>query len=333
MLAVVLVGGAIAGSASASASAILNPLAVPGLGEYLAHRPDVTAAVYNVLTGREYLYRPGVQENTASIVKADILATMLHEDQQANHGPTPGQTALAIPMITQSDNDAASSLYAAVGGPGAVAGFDRSIGMDDTTPNPAFGLTLTTAADQITLLRQIMLPGGLLTPPSRTYEFTLMHDVIPSQRWGITGGVPSSARVAIKNGWLPETGGWHVNSIGSVLGSGRDYLIAVLTSYNPSWDYGIDTIDHVAAAAWATGAVTGHAPPGVVKPSRPPLMVGRPPARPSQPSRRRVLDLDQQLRGEDLPMLDHQLRAWPRSRQSSPATARRTTPRVRGGVP
>jgi hypothetical protein len=253
-------------TSSARASGILNPFALPGLTAYLAQRADVTAAVYNVLTGDEYLYRPGVEQKTASIVKADILATMLDEDQQAGHGPTSGQNALAIPMITQSDNDAALSLWYAVGGPGAIAAFDRSIGMDHTFPNvnDYFGLTFTTAADQITLLRQIMLPSGLLTSASRTYEFELMHNVIPSQRWGITGGVPAGALVAIKNGWLPETGGWHVNSIGSVVGLGRDYLIAVLTSYDPSWDYGIDTIDHIAAAAWDTGAVTGYAPPHLV---------------------------------------------------------------------
>jgi hypothetical protein len=41
-----------------------------------------------------------------------------------------------------------------------------------------------------------------------------------------------------------------VNSIGWVDGSGRDYLIAVLTSGSPE-AYGIASISMVAAAAWA----------------------------------------------------------------------------------
>ena len=155
-------------------------------------------------------------------------------------------------MITQSDNDAAEDLYDDIGGWNAIGPFDASIGMTHTTPNAQgyFGETYTTAADQITLLKQVMLPGGELSLASRQYEYELMRHVISSQRWGITGGVPSTATVAIKNGWLPESTGWHVNSIGRVQGDGRDYLIAVYTSFDSSWAYGIDTIERIAASAW-----------------------------------------------------------------------------------
>ena len=155
-------------------------------------------------------------------------------------------------MITQSDNNAAANLYDDIGGWNAIGPFDASIGMTHTTPNAQgyFGETYTSAADQITLLKQVMLPGGELSVASRRYEYELMRHVIASQRWGITGGVPADATVAIKNGWLPETSGWHVNSIGRVQGDHRDYLIAVYTSFDSSWAYGIDTIQHIAAAAW-----------------------------------------------------------------------------------
>ena len=175
-------------------------------------------------------------------------------------------------MITQSDNDAASDLYDDVGGWNAIGPFDTSIGMSHTTPNAQgyFGETYTTAADQITLLKQVMLPGGELSLSSRQYEYELMRHVIASQRWGITGGVPADATVAIKNGWLPESSGWHVNSIGRVQGDGRDYLIAVYTSFDSSWAYGIDTIARIAASAWQAMGVEqgaraqhyGPSPPG-----------------------------------------------------------------------
>ena len=60
-----------------------------------------------------------------------------------------------------------------------------------------------------------------------------MENVTPGQRWGVTGGVPPQAMVALKNGWLPLNSArtdWQINSIGWVKGSGRDYLMAVLTT-------------------------------------------------------------------------------------------------------
>jgi beta-lactamase class A len=230
-----------------------NPFASRALQTWLANRQGrITAAVYDIKTKQEYLYKPQYAEKTASTIKVDILATALHQAQE-HHEPLPAdEVEAAVPMITESDNDAAEDLYNDIGGWAAIGPFDKSIGMTRTTPNDEgyFGETYTTAADQITLLEQVMLPGGELSLSSREYEYELMLHVIPSQRWGITGGVPSNARVAIKNGWLPETSGWHVNSIGRVQGDGRDYLIAVYTEWNTSWDYGIDTIQHVAAAAW-----------------------------------------------------------------------------------
>ena len=52
--------------------------------------------------------------------------------------------------------------------------------------------------------------------------------------------------VHVKNGWLPDGTGWHVNSIGAFTGRGENYLIAVLTDDDPSEQYGIDTIEDVA---------------------------------------------------------------------------------------
>jgi beta-lactamase class A len=240
-----------------------DPFAAATLRSWVGHRQGrATAAVYDIQTGQEFLYHPQYAMKTASTVKADILATALHQAQVAGHPLPADEAAAAVPMITQSDNGAAERLYDDIGGWNAIGPFDKSIGMTRTTPNPEgyFGETFTTAADQITLLKQIMLPGGELSPASRRYEYELMRHVIPSQRWGITGGVAANAQVAIKNGWLPETTGWHVNSIGRVQGDGRNYLIAVYTEWDPSWDYGIATIQHIAAAAWrAMGVPQGAA--------------------------------------------------------------------------
>jgi hypothetical protein len=120
-------------------------------------------------------------------------------------------------------------------------------------PWPGWGLTTTTSSDQLVLLRELVQPSSLLTDAERGYAVSLMENVTPSQRWGISGGVPARATVALKNGWLPldsKEDDWQVNSVGWISGSGRDYLIAVLTTGNPTEQYGIDTIDQLAAIVW-----------------------------------------------------------------------------------
>ena len=93
----------------------------------------------------------------------------------------------------------------------------------------------------------------MLTSAERAYALSLMEDVTPSQRWGVCAGVPADATVALKNGWLPLRGtnsDWQINSVGWVSGAGRNYLMAVLTAGNPTEQYGIDTINRLAAMVW-----------------------------------------------------------------------------------
>ena len=222
----------------------------PGLRAWLATRSDqVGAAVENLNTGRTFVYHPGYRFQTASIVKVDILETLLHQTQ--NHGGlSPAEYGIAQGMIENSDNGDATDLWDAVGEAPAVAAYDVAAGLKDTTPNVAWGLTETTAPDQIALLRQLVDVGGLLTRASQNYALYLMSHVESDEAWGISGGVPAGVQIAIKNGWLPFGEGWHVNSIGRVKGDGRHYLIAVLTDDNGSEAYGIDTIEHVAGTIW-----------------------------------------------------------------------------------
>jgi hypothetical protein len=132
-----------------------------------------------------------------------------------------------------------------------VAAFDGAAGLTATTPASAWGLTLTTADDQITLVQHLVRSNGLLSDAWRAYALGLMERVTPSQAWGVSGGVPAGTTVALKNGWLPTSGGWTVNSIGWVNGSGRDYVIAALTDGDPSMGYGIGSINLVSGQAWA----------------------------------------------------------------------------------
>jgi beta-lactamase class A len=217
--------------------------------------------VYDLLTGQEWTLGGTRPQAEASVVKLDILETLLARDS----GRLPAaDDPLARAMIEDSDNDAATSLWNAAGGAAGIGAYDSAAGLVRTTPSscvqcdgfswPGWGLTTTTPADQITLLRQLVAPGTLLAPDARSYALSLLENVTQDQRWGVSSGVPAGVTVALKNGWLPlDAAGtdWQINSVGWVSGAGRDYLIAVLTTGNPSEQYGISTVNALSARAWS----------------------------------------------------------------------------------
>jgi hypothetical protein len=139
-----------------------------------------------------------------------------------------------------------------LGGASGVAAFDRLVPMPATTPHAAWGLTTTTAADNVRLLRDFAFPNATLTPGHRAYGRLLLEHVVRDQRWGVSAGVAPNAVVALKNGWLPRSdpAHWRVNSIGWIKGERRNYVVAVLTDHNPSMQYGIDTIQQLSRMLW-----------------------------------------------------------------------------------
>lgn len=238
-----------------------NPFAVSAMRSYLESRAGtVTAAVYDVQNGQTDLYRPGVAEQTASIIKVDILATLLWEQQGVDHSLDPDDVGLATGMIEYSDNDDATDLWDEVGGSQALARFDALCGLTDTSPNAEgyWGESTTTALDQVDLLKHVTLEDGPLDSASREFELGLMEHVASYEHWGISSGPTSPATVALKNGWLPLTANdWQINSIGYVDGDGRQYLIAVLTTGDPTESYGIETVETISDVVWSVLARAG----------------------------------------------------------------------------
>jgi hypothetical protein len=222
-------------STSARTTSPTDPLTTAQMKRLLARRGDqVSAAVYDIRTGQEWTLKPGLRNQTASIVKADILETLLYQDRDDLDD---AETDTAQDMIEASDNDDASDLYTAIGGPSGLDAYDARIGM------------------KITLLKQLSLPGSVLPAAAVHYQLSLMENIDPGENWGVTGGVPSSGvTVALKNGWVPLTSNadWEVNSIGWVDGDKHDYLIAVMTAHDSSEDYGINTIDAMSKLIYDT---------------------------------------------------------------------------------
>ena len=242
------------GPPAAAAVPASGVLADPSVTAYLATRPGtITAAVYDYATGQLSTYRPGASGATASIVKVHILETLLSQAQSAGRGLSASEQALATRMIEQSDNDAATDLWDEVGGAAGLNALGARIGLTDTGPDPEgyWGLTTTTASDQVVLLRNLTDPSATLDPANQAYALSLMGAVESDQTWGVSAGVAPGTTVQLKDGWLPEASGWYVNSIGVVTGSGRHYALAVLTSGDRSQDVGEDTIAGLSALVWA----------------------------------------------------------------------------------
>lgn len=235
-------------------------LPVPAMGSVTV--PDgaaVSVAVLATDSGDVAAYGEGAFD-TASIVKVDILAALLLRAQDEDRQLTASEKAYAAVMIEDSDNDAASALWRTIGGAGGLDAANERFGLTDTEGGDGmlWGLTRTTAADQLTLLRQVFGEDSELSAASRAYVRGLMGRIAAGQRWGVSAAADGSSW-ALKNGWLPRstTGLWDVNSIGRVSAGGRDYLVAVLSDGNATQADGISLVE--AAAKAAVSALSGGA--------------------------------------------------------------------------
>jgi beta-lactamase class A len=216
-------------------------------GALLGRDDDHAVAVYDTVTGVSCYADSDTHFSSASIVKAIILAALLRWHEQTGTPLSSWENDEATLMITQSDNDAATDLWDEVGMRRLQNFLDLAkMGQTRLGEDGYWGLTQVTAHDELLLLELLTRPNPVLTAASRAYQLGLMARVISSQRWGTPAGAPSGVTVHVKNGWLPDGSGWHVNSIGAFTGEDRNYLIAVLTDENASEQEGIDTIEAVA---------------------------------------------------------------------------------------
>ncbi|MET7681713.1 serine hydrolase [Streptomyces sp. NPDC005423] len=219
----------------------------------------VSAAVFAMGSGESAAYGHAAFD-TASIVKVDILATLLLQAQDAGRQPTATEKAYATTMIENSDNDSASALWKIIGTADGLDAANKRFGLTATTGGDGvlWGLTQTTAADQLTLLRQVFGDDSKLNAASRSYLQGLMGRIEADQQWGVSAAA-DGARWKLKNGWLARstTGLWDVNSVGRVTAAdGQVYLVAVVSKGSTTQAKGISLIE--AAAKAAVSVFTGE---------------------------------------------------------------------------
>lgn len=215
----------------------------------------ITAAVYDTRTGCQYRYRPDLRITTASVLKIEIMAGVLLRAQRAGRALTASERALIGPMIRTSDDPSANALWSSLGGAPALARLDRELGLTSTAAASPWGLTSTSAADRNALLRQLVLGQyGPFSAATRATARSFLLDVTPSQRWGITQGVPASWPVPLKNGFFPaRCCGWRINTSGVVeRPDGTAYVATVLSDGWPSQAAGIEAVAFVSkvVASW-----------------------------------------------------------------------------------
>ncbi|MFF4153070.1 hypothetical protein ACFYZU_23025 [Streptomyces sp. NPDC001651] len=189
---------------------------------------------------------------TASVVKVDILCALLLGAQDDGRVLTPAEQADAAVMIEHSDNASASRLWRAIGGAAGLDAANGRFGLTETEggDDGLWGLTRTTAADRLRLLRQVFGEASELGAASRACARALMGRIAEGQRWGVRAAADGPGW-ALKNGWLPRTatGLWVVNSVGRVTAGGRELLVAVLSDGHTTWPRGISVVEAAAVAA------------------------------------------------------------------------------------
>jgi hypothetical protein len=177
---------------------------------------------------------------SASVVKAMMLVSVLRRARDRRLSET--ERGLVWPMITRSDNDAASAIFARIGLDG-LRQVARVAGMRKFSPSTVWGLSQITAADQVRFFLRI---DKLVPRAHRRFARKVLSSVTTEQRWGIA---PVARRKRLKaffkGGWVP--GITHQVALLERRRNGGRVALAVLTRDSPSMSYGEATIEGIAS--------------------------------------------------------------------------------------
>ncbi|MFJ4013210.1 hypothetical protein [Streptomyces sp. NPDC090026] len=91
-------------------------------------------------------------------------------------------------MIRESDNAAATARWDAICGGDGLARANLRLELEETSPGAdgLWGLTETTAADQLRLLRAVFTDDSPLSPASRVHVQEVVGGMAADQDWGVS---------------------------------------------------------------------------------------------------------------------------------------------------
>jgi hypothetical protein len=219
-----------------------GPAAVARATSYEAHRIGQTS--FAVMDSEGRLSGRNIHERflTASVVKAMLLVAYLRLKQaRGQHIITSSDRSILAPMIEISDNNAATRCQDIVGNSRLYA-LAHATHMTDFSIVGSFKNAMTSAADQA---RYFFEMDSFIPHEFVGYANYLLSHIVSYESWGIPAVArPRGYRVYFKGGWFPP---FLENQAARLYGHGKRFAIAVLTDNDPSFAYGIDTIQGVAA--------------------------------------------------------------------------------------
>jgi hypothetical protein len=220
--------------------------AVRGAGAYLGRRTGRTAFAVVDSEGRLSGVNVHSTFNTASVVKAMLLTAYLRRlDALGQRYVDSYSNSFLYPMIHVSDNNAATRCWSIVGN-GGLWSVASAAGMTEFSVTGRWGSASLSPADQARFFFQM---DSLIPKQFIGYARFLLSTIDPSQSWAIpVAARPLGYQVFFKDGSEPTGLGQLVHQVARIEGHGRTFALAVMTDGDPTMQYGIDTIQGVAAA-------------------------------------------------------------------------------------
>ncbi|MCH7229720.1 class A beta-lactamase-related serine hydrolase [Glycomyces sp. L485] len=240
----------------AAAEAKLQGMLAEAVDAHLAELDDENLYASVAVSDGEFDldYSGAEQHDTASIVKVEILGMLLLEYESVEEIPG-WAVGDAAKMIKKSDNDATNDiLFGLLDGHATMREAHEVFGLDGTEPGQGerWGLTQTTASDQLTLLEGVLYEG-VLNADQAELARSLMGDLADFQQWGVSSAAEDGETVWMKNGWDTRNdlgGEWVVNSIGVIGGDSEEpIMMSILTGGSASEEEGIALAEALAQIA------------------------------------------------------------------------------------
>jgi hypothetical protein len=190
--------------------------------------------------GRKWGFHSRSVVRSASVVKAMMLVAYLDQRSVRHRRLREDDRELIDPMIERSDNGAADRVYSIVG-PARLRRVAQRAHMRRFALGPAgyWGGSQICADDQARFFLHI---DQLVAPKHRWAALHLLSSITPEQRWGVGRiRLPRGWRLYFKGGWGSGTGAVDHQIALLVRGTQR-VSVAVLTTDNPSHEYGKETL-------------------------------------------------------------------------------------------
>jgi hypothetical protein len=181
--------------------------------------------------------------HSASCVKSMLLVAYLRMVAREHRPLDDDDRDVLYPMIHSSDNDAATDALEDVG-EDALNRVARDAHMTNYVPGGGtWGFTEVSAAD---LARFFYHQDELIPRRFDGYARWLLSGIEASESWGIPAVARGEFSVFFKGGWLPEVEGL-VNQAARLERPGIKFALAVMSTHDPSMQYGEQTIEGVTA--------------------------------------------------------------------------------------